>query len=81
MAERTHITMFDRQYPPEKQAEGLAVSQAIVQGHCNKCGFYAECTSNEHFKFPIFVWCSRRKAELLAEWRGAQGDEEQDGKA
>lgn len=34
-----HITMFDRQYTPEKQAEGLAISQAIVYGHCDKCGF------------------------------------------
>ena len=30
----THIAMFDRPYPPEKQAEGLAISQAIVDGHC-----------------------------------------------
>ena len=28
-----HITIFDRQYSPEKQAEGLAISQAIVYGH------------------------------------------------
>lgn len=34
-----HITMFDRQYTPEKQAEGLAISQAIVFGHCDKCAF------------------------------------------
>ena len=27
-----HITMFDRQYTPEKQAEGLAISQAIDTG-------------------------------------------------
>lgn len=35
----THIAMFDRPYPPEKQAEGLAISQAIVDGHCETCGF------------------------------------------
>ena len=29
-----HITMFDRPYPAEKQAEGLAIHQAIVEGHC-----------------------------------------------
>lgn len=38
-----HITMFDRQYSPEKQAEGLAISQAIVYGHCDKCGFLPQC--------------------------------------
>ena len=34
MANWKHITMFDRPYPAEKQAEGIAISQAIVGGHC-----------------------------------------------
>ena len=41
-----HITMFDRQYTPEKQAEGLAISQAIVYGHCDKCGFLSQCSTS-----------------------------------
>ena len=62
-----HITMFDRQYTPEKQAEGLAISQAIVYGHCDKCGFLSQCsTQGEAFRFPVFAWCMRRKAEILA---------------
>lgn len=64
MADFTHITMFDRQYPPEKQAEGMAVSQAVVQGHCLTCGFRRQCTTNSQFKFPVFAWCSRQKAEF-----------------
>ena len=61
-----HITMFDRQYSPEKQAEGLAISQAIVYGHCDKCGFLPQCsTQGEAFQFPVFAWCMRRKAEIL----------------
>ena len=35
-----HITMFDRPHPAEKQAEGIAISQAIAGGHCIQCGFY-----------------------------------------
>ena len=69
MSDGKHVTMFDRQYPPEKQAEGLAISQAVVQGRCLTCGFYQQCTTDEHFKFPVFAWCSRRKTEILAEWR------------
>ena len=47
-----HITMFDRQYTPEKQAEGLAISQAIVYGHCDKCGFLSQCsTQGRHSSF------------------------------
>lgn len=72
MAEWTHITMFDRQYPPEKQAEGLAVQQAVVEGHCNRCGFLAQCSTDVNFRFPVFAWCFRRKAEILSEWRTAQ---------
>ena len=34
-----HITMFDRPCQAEKQAEGIAISQAIVGGHCIECGF------------------------------------------
>ena len=61
-----HITMFDRQYTPEKQAEGLAISQAIVYGHCDKCGFLSQCsTQGETFRFPVFAWCMIKKAEIL----------------
>ena len=69
MAKWKHITMFDRPYPAEKQAEGIAISQAIVGGHCIKCGFYKKCTTDNRFKFPVFAWCMRRKAEILADWK------------
>lgn len=61
----THVTMFDRPYPPEKQAEGLAISQAIVGGHCETCGFLPQCSTQKDFKFPVFAWCMRRKAEIM----------------
>lgn len=62
----THVTMFDRPYPPEKQAEGLAISQTIVGGHCETCGFLTQCSTQKDFKFPVFAWCMRRKAEIMA---------------
>ena len=62
-----HITMFDRQYTPEKQAEGLAISQAIVYVHCDMCGFLSQCsTQGEAFQFPVLALFMRRKAEILA---------------
>lgn len=64
-----HITLFDRPYPPEKQAEGLAISQAIVGGHCAACGFYVQCTTQRDFHFPKFAWCSIQKSNILAKWR------------
>lgn len=67
---KRHITLFDRPYPVEKQAEGLAISEAIVNGECDKCGFLSRCKSDKFFDFPVFAWCSRRKAEILAEWKG-----------
>lgn len=64
----THITMFDLQYPPDKQAEGLAISQAIVGGHCDKCGYLLQCsTKGSGFVFPPFAWCMKRKAEIMKE--------------
>ena len=64
-----HITMFDRPYPKDTQAEGLAIHQAIVEGHCDKCGFLSQCSTRDDFKFPVFAWCMRRKAEILADMR------------
>lgn len=69
-----HITTFDRQYPMEKQAEGLAVSEAVAGGYCSSCGFLKICESDVSFQFPVFAWCSRRKAEILKEWK-ERGDD------
>lgn len=33
-----HITVFDMAYQKEKQAEGLAISEAVATGKCNECG-------------------------------------------
>ena len=40
-----NVVIFDRDYPKEKQAEGIAVSHAVVYGHCEKCGFLKICAN------------------------------------
>ena len=61
-----HITVFDRQYTPEKQAEGLAISQAIWTG-CHACKHWDSADN----------WCNKhdRSADSCdgcstPEWRG-----------
>lgn len=49
----------------ETQAEGLAISQAVVEGHCNECFALTDCSSSAEFQFPVFAWCMIRKRELL----------------
>lgn len=64
-----HITMFDRPYPVEKQAEGIAISEAVATGKCNSCGFLRQCESDDRFQFPPLAWCQQRKWQILKEWR------------
>ena len=64
-----HITVFDKAYPPEVLAEGLAVNEAVVLGKCDKCGFLKQCSSDDSFKPPVFAWCFRRKTEILSSQR------------
>lgn len=60
-----HITMFDRAYTKEKQAEGIAISEAVAFGKCDDCGFLKECESNRNFQFPPTAWCQKRKRQIL----------------
>lgn len=62
------ITMFDREYQREKQAEGIAVSEAIVSGKCNDCPVFKRCTADRNFSFPFFTWCFQRKQQILKSW-------------
>lgn len=74
--------MFDRPYPMDKQAEGIACQQAVMEGHCGQCGFRRQCSTDRDFKFPVFAWCSRRKAEILTEWKKpAQVAQREEGQA
>lgn len=62
------ITIFDRQYPREKQAEAIAVSEAFGTGRCTRCAFRKQCGSDSNFEFPVFAWCHQRKHQILKEW-------------
>ena len=63
-----NVTMFDRPYPTEKQAEGIAVFSAVMSGECNKCLSLAECSTNDHFRFPEDAFCMKRKDVILRGW-------------
>lgn len=56
----------------EKQAEGLAISQAVLCGHCNKCPSLKRCESDTTFFPGPFAWCMVRKREILRNWRKNQ---------
>lgn len=60
-----HIIMFDCAYPKEKQAEGIAVAEAVANGKCNKCRFLRQCESSENFHPPVSAWCMKRKTDIL----------------
>ena len=70
----THITLFDKQYPVDKQAEGIAIHEAVVSGECNRCGFLTQCENEDTFIPPVFAWCSRRKTEILVDWNRRADD-------
>lgn len=76
MSDWKHITVFDRPSPADKQAEGLAIHQAIVEGHCDTCGFLPQCSTQDDFKFPVFAWCMQRKAEILRNLSRLPGEAE-----
>lgn len=67
-----NVTIFDREYPKDVQAEGIAVNHAVVYGHCDKCGFLKTCSADENFHPPVFAWCFQEKKRILADWEKSQ---------
>ena len=69
-----HITIFDRAYPREKQVEGLAISEAVASGKCDKCAHFRVtwngCTPD--FECPISDRCLNRD---MWEWNGGEKEE------
>lgn len=64
------ITAFDRPYPADKQAEGIAVSWAVVSGACNKCKHLNRCERDGKFLPPSGAACMIKKAEILQAQKG-----------
>ena len=69
---KKHITIFDQPYPADMMAEGIAVSEAVVNGECDKCRFLPQCKTDESFVFPVSAWCMERRDEILADWNGGR---------
>lgn len=67
-----NVTIFDREYPKDVQAEGIAVNHAVVYGHCDMCGFLKTCSADENFHPPVFAWCFQEKKRILADWEKSQ---------
>lgn len=67
--EHKNVTIFDRPYPKEKQAEGIAISEAVATGKCNVCAYLQTCESDRAFVFPSLAWCQCRKRQILKEWQ------------
>ena len=63
-----NVVIFDKDYPKEKQAEGIAVSHAVVYGHCEKCEYLKSCSTNDKFQPPVFAWCQQEKKRILDSW-------------
>lgn len=72
----THITMFDKLYPVDKQAEGIAVSWAVASGACEKCRYLPVCELCQAFTPPADSACMVKKRELLAKARAELEAEE-----
>lgn len=64
-----HITIFDQPYPEDKQAEGIAVSEAVATGRCHACGYLRQCERDQSFKPPVLAWCQQRKSQILKGWK------------
>ena len=63
------ITMFDKQYSDDVQAEGLGVAFAVATGACNECSCLPLCETDGAFVFPEDAPCMVRKREVLAEMK------------
>ena len=51
----------------DQQAEGIAITIAIVSGKCDICPHIALCSTDDNFKFPEDAFCMGKKRELRAE--------------
>lgn len=68
----TNITIFDRPYSADRQAEGIAVSWVVASGACDKCPHLPRCESDRTFVPPADAACMIKKVEILA-GRTAEG--------
>lgn len=63
-----NAVIFDRIYPEEKQAEGIAIAWAVTSGACTSCRLRYRCEVDPDFVFPKAMVCMVKKQEILKEW-------------
>lgn len=69
----SRITIFDKAYNREKNAEGLAIGAAVLNGECDTCPSVADCSSDGSFKFPADAACMIHKRKILQSWEETYG--------
>ena len=63
-----NLVIFDKPYPIDKQAEGIAIAWAVTSGACNLCRLRSRCECDPDFTIPQDRACMIRKKEILQEW-------------
>lgn len=69
----SNITIFDKAYDREKNAEGLGIAASVLNGECDTCPSVAVCSSNGRFKFPDDAACMVHKRDILQSWAKMNG--------
>lgn len=72
----SNITIFDKAYDRDKNAEGLAIANSVLNGECDICPSVAVCSSNGNFKFPTDAACTVHKREILQSWEKMYGGQD-----
>lgn len=68
-----NVVIFDKPYTADKQAEGIAIAQAVANGWCYTCRLRFRCECDPDFVFPGDMACMKRKREILEFWRSLNG--------
>lgn len=73
MAGETNILIFDKPYPKDKQAEGMAINWCILNKKCDACPDLMRCQFDPDFELPKYSACMIRKRKILREWEADNG--------
>lgn len=63
-----NIVIFDKLYPKDKQAEGMAINWCLLHGKCHACRDLVRCQVDPDFTPPKYSACMIRKRKILREW-------------
>ena len=57
----------------EQEAEGLAVTAAVLSGACDRCPYLSECEAQTLAAFPPDAWCSQKRESYVTQLRRKRG--------